>query len=137
MQNEKCEYLENHKRYCSASEIRHPSEVRHLHFMAILKSFSCKFPAYMYTLLLKALFHLFKYEYCLSLSIFTADDELHWGDKIHWLTSRAISSEFLTPRVLQEYPMEREKISIFATFGGHLGFYRKIKKCEYLKNRKK
>ena len=40
--------------YCSASEFRHPSEVRHLHFVAILKSFSCKLSAYMYTLLLKA-----------------------------------------------------------------------------------
>ena len=28
--------------YCSANEFRHPSEVRHLHFMAILKSFSCE-----------------------------------------------------------------------------------------------
>ena len=33
-----------------------------------------------------------------------------------------ISSEFLTHRVLQEYSMQRGKISIFATFGGHLGF---------------
>ena len=43
---------------------------------------------------------------------------------------RAISSEFLTQRVVQDYPMPREKISIFATFGGHLGFLRKMKKCE-------
>ena len=42
------------KQYCSASEFRHPSEVHHLHFMAILKSFSCELVAYMYTLLLKA-----------------------------------------------------------------------------------
>ena len=35
---------------------------------------------------------------------------------------RAISSEFLTGRVVQECPMEKGKISIFATFGGHLGF---------------
>ena len=41
----------------------------------------------MYTLLLKQLFHLLKYEYCLSLAIFTASDELHLGDKIHWLSS--------------------------------------------------
>ena len=40
---------------------------------------------------------------------------------------RAISSEFLTHRVVQECPMQRGKISIFATFGGHLGFYWKIK----------
>ena len=48
---------------------------------------------------------------------------------------RAISSEFLTHRVVQEYPMQRGKISIFATFGGHLGFLGKMKKCEYLENR--
>ena len=35
-------------------EFPHPSEVCHLHFMAILKSFSCKLSTYMYTLLLKA-----------------------------------------------------------------------------------
>ena len=37
-------------RYCSASEVRHPSEVRHLHFMTILKSFYCPVTAHMYTL---------------------------------------------------------------------------------------
>ena len=47
---------------------------------------------------------------------------------------RAISSEFLTHRVVQEYPMQKGKISIFVTFGGHLGFLRKMKKCEYLEN---
>ena len=47
---------------------------------------------------------------------------------------RAISSEFLTCRVVEEYPMQRGKISIFATFGGHLGFLQKMKKCEYLEN---
>ena len=36
----------------------------------------------------KKLFHLFKCEYFLPLSIFTAVDELHWGDEIHWPTSR-------------------------------------------------
>ena len=36
--------------YCSASEVCHPSEVRHLHFMTILKSFYCPVTAYMYTL---------------------------------------------------------------------------------------
>ena len=50
---------------------------------------------------------------------------------------RAISSEFLTPRVVQECPMQRGKFSIFATFGGHLGFLRKMKKCEYLENGKR
>ena len=30
--------------------------------------------------------------------------------------------------------MLRGKTSIFATFGGHLGFSRKMKKCEYLDN---
>ena len=29
--------------------------------------------------------------------------------------------------------MQRGKISIFTTFGGHLGFLRKMKKCGYLK----
>ena len=33
--------------------------------------------------------------------------------------------------------MPRGKISIFATFGVHLGFLRKMKKCEYLENRKR
>ena len=51
------------------------------------------------------------------------------------IRDRAISSEFLTHRVVQEYPMPRGEISIFATFGGHLGFLRKMKKCEYLKKR--
>ena len=32
----------------------------------------------------KKLFHLFKCKYCLSLGLFTASDELHWGDEIHW-----------------------------------------------------
>ena len=50
---------------------------------------------------------------------------------------RAISREFLTHRVVQEYPMQRGKISIFATFGGHVVFQRKMKKCEYLENRKR
>ena len=50
---------------------------------------------------------------------------------------RAISSEFSTHRVLLECPMQRGKISIFATFGGHLGFLWKMKKCEYLENRKR
>ena len=45
---------------------------------------------------------------------------------------RAISSEFLTRRVVQEYFVPRGKISIFGTFGGHLGFSRKMKNCEYL-----
>ena len=30
--------------------------------------------------------------------------------------------------------MPRRKISIFATFGGHLGFLRKLENCEYLGN---
>ena len=47
---------------------------------------------------------------------------------------RAISSKFLIRRVVEDYPMQRGKISIFATFGGHLGFLRKMMKCEYLKN---
>ena len=45
---------------------------------------------------------------------------------------RAISNEFLTRRVLQESLVQRREISIFATFGGHLGFLRKMKKCQYL-----
>ena len=48
---------------------------------------------------------------------------------------RAISSKFLTCRVVQESPVQRGKISIFATFGGHLTFLRKMKKCQYLENR--
>ena len=50
---------------------------------------------------------------------------------------RAISTEFLTHRVVQEGLMQRGKISIFATFGDYLGFLRKMKKCEYLENRKR
>ena len=30
--------------------------------------------------------------------------------------------------------MQRGKISIFATFSGHLGVLRKMKKCQYLEN---
>ena len=33
--------------------------------------------------------------------------------------------------------MERGIFSIFATFGGHLGFLRKMKKCEYFENHKR
>ena len=50
---------------------------------------------------------------------------------------RAISSEILTRRVVQECPVERGKISIFATFGGHLGFSREMEKCQYLENCKR
>ena len=39
--------------YCSVSEVRHPSEVHHLHFITILRSFYCPVTAYMYTLPLK------------------------------------------------------------------------------------
>ena len=45
---------------------------------------------------------------------------------------RAISSEFLTERLAQQCPKQSGKISIFATFGGHLGILWKMKKCEYL-----
>ena len=41
------------KHCCSASEVRHPSEVRHLHFITILKSFYCPVTTYMCTLLLQ------------------------------------------------------------------------------------
>ena len=50
---------------------------------------------------------------------------------------RAISSKFLTRTVVQECPVERGKISIFATFGGHLGFSQKMEKCQYLENCKR
>ena len=46
----------------------------------------------------------------------------------------AILSEFLIHRVVQECPIQGGKISIFATFGGHLIFLRKMKKCDYLEN---
>ena len=36
-----------------SSEVRDPSEARHLHFMTILNRFYCPVMAYMYTLLLK------------------------------------------------------------------------------------
>ena len=39
---------------------------------------------------------------------------------------RAILSDFFTHRVVQECPMQKGKISIFATFGGYLGFQQKI-----------
>ena len=47
-----------------------------------------------------------------------------------------ISSKFLIHRVVQESPVKWGKISIFATFGGHLGFSQKMEKCQYLENRK-
>ena len=40
---------------------------------------------------------------------------------------RAISNEFLTHRVEEEYAVLRGKISFFGTSGGHLGFYQKMK----------
>ena len=49
--------------------------------------------AYMYTLPLKEVFHLFKCEYCLSLRVFTACDELHWDDEIHWPTSTVMGQK--------------------------------------------
>ena len=45
--------VERFNSYCLASEVRHPSEVRHLHFMAILDNFYCPVMAYLYTLPLK------------------------------------------------------------------------------------
>ena len=39
---------------------------------------------------------------------------------------RTILSELLAHRVLQEYPIENGKVSIFAMYGGHLGFQQKI-----------
>ena len=50
---------------------------------------------------------------------------------------RAISSEFLIHRMVQECPVRRGKISIFATFLGHLAFSRKMEKCQYLENHKR
>ena len=41
---------------------------------------------------------------------------------------RAISSKFSTHRVVEEYSVQNWKFSIFATFGGHLEFFRKTKK---------
>ena len=43
------------------------------------------------------------------------------------IRDRAISSEFLTHRVVQEY-----LVSNFTTFGGHLEFLWKMKNCKYL-----
>ena len=50
------------------------------------------------------------------------------------LSNRAISTEFLIRRGVQEGLLQKGKISIFATFGDHLGLLRKMKKCEYLEN---
>ena len=46
--------------YCSASEFRHPSEVRHSYFMTVLKLLYYDLPANNYTLLSKASIPLFK-----------------------------------------------------------------------------
>ena len=43
------------------------------------------------------------------------------------VTDRAISIEFLTHGVEEGYYAATRKISVFTTFGGHLGFLRKIK----------
>ena len=40
---------------------------------------------------------------------------------------RAISTEFSSHRVVERYYIQNRKISIFATFGGHLEFLRKTK----------
>ena len=45
---------------------------------------------------------------------------------------RAISSEFLTRRVVQEYSVAISKISNFTTFGSHPEFLQKIKNRKYL-----
>ena len=37
--------------------------------------------------------------------------------------------------MIQECPVQRGKISFFATFGGHLGFLLKMEKCQYLEKR--
>ena len=42
--------------------------------------------------------------------------------KYKYLGNLAISSEFLAHRVVQGCPIENGNISIFATYGGHLGF---------------
>ena len=49
------------------------------------------------------LFHLFKYEYCLSLPIFTADDELHLGDETHWLSSSGGEPVHAHPQFSQRF----------------------------------
>ena len=48
----------------------------------------------------------------------------------------AISSKFLIHRVVQDSHVKWGKISIFATFGGHLGFSQKMEKCQYLEKTK-
>ena len=48
------------------------------------------------------------------------------------VSDRAISSEFLTRRVAQHILCLGEKFQFSTTFGGHLGFQRKMKNCEYL-----
>ena len=81
--------------------------------MAVLKSFCCELSAHMYTLLYSIPF---KYEYCLSLSIFTAGDELHWGDEIHWLSSMyAVSLD-------KQYQLQRGR-GIFHFCGVGVGGY--------------
>ena len=48
---------------------------------------------------------------------------------------RAISSEFLTHRVVQDCPMQRGGKSIFATFVGHLAFLRKMNISKTIQDR--
>ena len=38
------------------------------------------------------------------------------------IKDREISRDFLICWLLQEYPLQRGRISTFVTFGGHLGF---------------
>ena len=45
---------------------------------------------------------------------------------------RAVVSEFLTRRVVQEYSVAILKISNFTIFGGHLEVLRKMKNGKYL-----
>ena len=54
-----CSVLHHFETYCSASEFRHPSEVRHLYFMTVLKLLY-DLPANNYTLLSKTSIPLFK-----------------------------------------------------------------------------
>ena len=66
--------------------------------------FYSELSAYTYTLLYKVVITFIQTRIVSSLNIFTADEKLHCGGKLHWLTSTAQLLKFVThPSLLSSY----------------------------------
>ena len=106
----KCEYLENRKRLSDCERIFDPqgsttvSYAKGKNFKSILckgeKNFNFR--------------HFWRPSWILA--------KMNIENIFEMVRNRAISSEFLTHRVVQQYSVSREKILVFTTFGGHLRF---------------